>query len=1059
MKRSFLIFFSLLLFALTAHAQRVIKGTITDKKGDPVIGANVVAKGTTVGTVTDIDGRYMLSVPEGTTALVVSYTGYTNQELALGASNIADGSLEEGILLAETVVTALGVSREKKTLGYATSSVSDKTITETRNSNVLDALAGRVPGVTIQTNSGSPGASSSIIVRGYASVTGRTEPLMVVDGVPVNNRTTNSIGNLNNPGDDFNRSADYGNQLGDLNPNDIESISVLRGSAATAIYGSRGAAGVILITTKSGKTAVDKFEVDYSGSFSTGQALRVPHLQNTYGQGWSGLFAFEENGSWGPRADGRLRLWGNVVDNSQLLKPFSVVENNLRDFLEPASTIDHSIGISGNTGIYHYRFGYSYLNSDGIIPSDKDKLLRNSFSFNGGAKLKKFTVSSGINFTVKDLDAVVTGQGDDAGAGKVVWQEIIQVPRDHAILDYRDYNNKFYNLDNFHTLYAQNPYFILGETGNTFKENRLLGNILFGYQITDKLGINWRLGGDYSNGTIFEYGNVARITPGSPNSAANDVVGKVAEGNISNTQINSDLFLNYNTDISNDFDLALVLGHNANHRDSRFFSTEVTNLSIPGFYSLTNTTTQPITNTVYSKRRLIGVYGQATLGFKKWLYLGVQGRNDWSSTLPKGNNSYFYPGVTLSAIVSEALSLPNFINYLKLRAGYAFTGNDADPYRIYPIYAAAQARAGGFGNINFPIGGVNSFELGDRLGNSSLKPELTSELEFGLETKLFSNRIGLDFSWYDKITKDQIISADVDPTSGYRTGIVNLGKISNKGIEFVLDLVPVRTKNFEWAVSWNYSNNKNEVLELGNSKETSILLNDAYNTELRAEVGKPVGTIYTPDFKRDPNGNIIVNPATGLPLQSDEKVYRGNINPDYITGFGTSFRFKNLTLSANADYRHGGLFYSYTARLNYFVGNAFTSTYNDRQPWIIPGSVVENGDGTYSENTTPISRSDVFTYYGATPAYEYNHVLPKTFFKLRNVALTWSPSKACLKGTGLNLSSISIWGRNLLLWTPSENHFVDPESNTFGTSLASQLGEFSTPPSTYSYGLTINLKY
>ncbi|MBK8483930.1 MAG: SusC/RagA family TonB-linked outer membrane protein [Saprospiraceae bacterium] len=1041
-----------------AHAQRMIKGTITDKGGNPLIGANVLGKGTDAGTVTDINGNYSLSLPSGVNVVVISYIGYNSQEISLATSNLIDVSLEEGVLLEEAVVTALGISKEKKTLGYASSSVNNATITQTRNSNVLDALSGRVPGLTIQTNSGSPGASSSISIRGFASVTGRTEPLMVVDGVPVNNRTNNGITNTNNSSDDFNRSADYGNQFSDLNPNDIENVSILRGSAATALYGSRGAAGVILVTTKSGKKN-EKLSVEYSGSYSQSRVLRVPHLQNSYGQGWSGLFAYEENGSWGPRADGRDRLWGNVVDNSQLLKPFVVLEDNQKDFLEVGQTQDHSFGISGGNESSSFRLGYSYLNSDGIIPLDKDKLVRNSFSFNGGTSFKNLTISTGVNFIVKNLDAVASGQGDDAGAGKVIWQEIIQVPRDHSILDYADYKNKFYNLDNFHTLYAQNPYFILNETGNNFNENRIIGNMQFTYDLFKNFKGNWRVGGDYGNATILEYGNVARITAGSPNDPANDVVGKVAEANITNKQLNSDFFLTYDIPLSSSLDLSLLAGHNANQSDFRSFSTEVTNLSIPGFYNLSNTTTQPVTNTLYEKRRLIGVYGTATLGFNNWLYLGAQARNDWSSTLPKENNSFFYPGFTVGAVLSEGFTLPTMFNYLKLRAGYAFTGNDAKPYRINPVYAGAQSRAGGFGFVNFPIGGVNSFEVGDRIGNPNLKPEITDELEFGVEANLFSKRIGVDFSWYDKRTNDQIIEIDIDPTSGYRFQVVNLGEIQNTGIELLLDLVPIRTKNFEWSVSWNYSKNTNKVLSLGVDTSTSLLLNDVYNTELRAEIGKPVGTMYTPDVKRDPNGNIIVNAATGLPLQSDEKVYRGTINPDFITGLGTSLRYKSWTLGANCDYRKGGLFYSYTARLNYFVGNAYNTQYNDREPWIVPNSVIDNGDGTFSENTTPISRADVFTYYGATPSYEYNHVLDKTFFKLRNVSLTWSPNFNLVKGSMFHLNSISVWGRNLAIWTPSDNHFVDPESNTFGTSLDRQLGEFSSAPSSSSYGITVNFKY
>ncbi|HQX44196.1 MAG TPA: SusC/RagA family TonB-linked outer membrane protein [Saprospiraceae bacterium] len=1039
-------------------AQRLVKGTVTDKEGVAVIGANVVAKGTNIGTITNENGAYALSVPEGVTTLVFTYTGYVSQEIALGASNMVDVSLAEGVLLNETVVTALGISREKKTLGYAASEVDNSVLGQTRNANVLDALSSRVPGLSIQTNSGSPGASSSINIRGFASVTGRTEPLFVIDGVPVNNRTINGITNLNNPNDDFNRSADYGNQFSDLNVADVETATVLRGSAATALYGSRGAAGVILITTKSGKRSKDKLGVEYTGNIGVSQVLRVPHLQNTYGQGWSGLFAYEENGSWGPRADGVDRLWGNVVDNSQLLKPFKVLDDNLKDFFELGRETSHSVGISGSNGNSHFRLGYTYLNNDGVVPLDGDKLVRNSLSFNGGTSFGKLTVNTGVIFSVKDLDAVATGQGDDAGAGKVIWQEIIQVPRDHSIVDYADYKNKFYNVDNFHTLYAQNPYFILNETGNNYNENKTIGNIGLEYELLKGLKAKWNVGGDFANGSIFEYGNVSKITAGAPNDPANDVVGKVAEATITNRQINSDFTLAYKFDLTEDLDLDLLVGQNANETTFKSFSTEITNLSIPGYYNLSNTTTQPVTATARTKRRLVGVFGMATLGFRDWLYLGLQGRNDWSSTLPKDNNSFFYPGVTVSAVLSDAFEMSNYFDFLKLRAGYAFTGNDAQPYRINSVYGAAQARAGGFGFINFPIGGFNSFEIGDRIGNKSLKPELTSELEFGVEAQMFKRRIGLDLSVYDKRTKDQIIEIDVDPTSGYRSQVINLGEIKNAGFEAMIDLVPVRTTNFEWGVNFNYSRNRNEVLSLGDSEGTSILLNDAYNVELRAEVGKPVGTIYTPDVQRTADGKIVVNPATGLPLQSAAKVLRGSINPDFSTGFGTYLKFKNWTLNANADYRKGGLFYSYTARLNYFVGNAWNSQYNDRQPWIVPNSVVDNGDGTFSENTTPISRSDVFTYYGATPSYEYNHILDKTFFKLRNVSLTYALPTGWFKGS-INNVSVTAWGRNLLLWTPSDNHFVDPESNTFGTSLASQLGEFSTGPSTSSYGITLNIKY
>ena len=403
--------------------------------------------------------------------------------------------------------------------------------------------------------------------------------------------------------------------------------------------------------------------------------------------------------------------------------------------------------------------------------------------------------------------------------------------------------------------------------------------------------------------------------------------------------------------------------------------------------------------------------------------------------------------------------MPSAIDFLKLRASIAQTGNDANPYQITPVYIAGQSRAGGFGNILFPFAGVNSYELSNNPGNPDLKPEITTEYELGLETKLFKNRIGLDFNYFNKLTDNQIINLLVEGASGYTNQTVNLGKVRNSGFEVVLDLTPVRTANLEWNINTNFTKIKNNVESLGLTDKTEILLNSSYDVDLKAIVGKPLGSIFTPQEAKTADGKIIVNPATGLPQLSDDKAYRGSINPDFTIGFGTSVKFHGFTLGGNADYRKGGVFYSYTARLNYFVGNAWNSQYNDREPWVVPNSVVDNGDGTYSENTNPISRANVFTYYGANDPYQYNHVLDRTFFKLRNLYLNYDLPASLMKKANIQKSTIGIFGRNLLLWTPSENHFVDPESNTFGTSLNSLYGEFSTGPSTSTYGVQLNLTF
>ncbi|NND32395.1 MAG: SusC/RagA family TonB-linked outer membrane protein [Saprospiraceae bacterium] len=726
MKRYVYVLFMCMLCSATAIAQqRTITGTVIDPEGEPLIGANVIAKGTAIGTATDIDGSYELSVPDDASVLVFSYTGFSTEEVAIGVSDIVDVTLSEGLTLSAAVVTALGLEREEKSLGYGFSQVSGDDISSTRAASPLSSLAGKVAGLTVSTN-GQPGGSTEIILRGYGSVTGANSALIVVDGVPINNGANVSVTTLNNPLDDFNRSQDFGNQGNDINPDDIESLSVLKGAAATALYGNRAANGAVLITTKSGGRN-QKLSVNYSGSFVLSNVNRLPHLQNTYGQGWSGLFDRIENGSWGPKADGKERLWGNPVNNSQLLKPFNIIEDNLRDFYETGTSIINSVSIAGGSENASFRMSYSNTQEDGVVPLDKDTYKRNTFSLKGEMGNSFVNVGASVDFSNKRQQALATGQGDDAGGGKVLFQEIIQVPRDHQIVDYRNYQDPFYNLDNFYTPYAQNPYFVLNEQGGEYEENRVRASAWVDLDFTDALKLTVRGGGDISGGSIFDYGNVARITPGSPNSTANDVVGRVNEGQLNRRQLTADAILTYKKQLSPRFDFDLSVGGNANERYTETNTAYVTNLTIPGFYNLSNSSQPPTTLGVTSLQRIYGVFGILNVGFDNWLYASLTARNDWSSTLPKDNNSFFYPAATLSAVLSDLLELdPATFSLVKLRGSYALAGNDAPPYQVTPVYTAGDARAGGFGSIKFPIGGINAFEVGDLLGNDKLQPEITT---------------------------------------------------------------------------------------------------------------------------------------------------------------------------------------------------------------------------------------------------------------------------------------------------------------------------------------------
>jgi TonB-linked SusC/RagA family outer membrane protein len=1068
MKKQLLVFLAFLAFTTMAWAQeRKISGKVTaSDDGSPLPGVNVVVKGTTNGTNTDADGNYSLGLNSGSTSdvLIFSFIGMQTQEVPVGERTVIDVSLAPDVAqLGEVVVTALGISREKKSLGYATTTVSNVALTEARNTSPLDALNGRVPGLSVNTASGAPGASTVVNVRGFTSVTGSNEPLYVIDGVPMNNRGNNSAGNANNPNNDFIRSSDFGNQMNDINPNEIESITVLKGVSASALYGSRAGNGAIIITTKRGKSGAAT--VDFSSSIAQSQVLRVPKLQNTYGQGWSGLFDPIENGSWGPKLDGVERLWGNTVDNSQMLKPFSAQKDNVRDFFDYGYEWNNNLAVSGGNAVANYRVSYSYADGDGVTPTNKDSYKRNTIGLNGGIKLNKFTINSSLNFVHKNQKAIATGQGDDAAGGKTLWQELIQVPRDHSIVDYKavlDPNSpyhKFMTIDNFNSPYFQNPYQTLNDQGSQYDEDRVFGNVDLGFEITKDLSIQWRIGGDFSNAFQKEWGNVAKITPGSPNSSANDVFGAVSEIARGNRQFNSDLFINYKKQLGSRFDVQAFIGHNINERTTRINFSEVTNLDLPGFYNLINSSVTPTTFANTSMRRLVGAFGSATFGFDHWLYLNLTARNDWTSTLPKGKNAYFYPSASISAVLSDVLKLPSQISLAKVRFATAYVGNDALPYAVNSVYVGGSSQIG-FGFINFPFGGVNAYEVSNTVGNKNLKPEISQEFEAGLELGMFNRRLGFDMSVYNKLTKDQIITLALEPASGATFQTVNLGEVRNKGIELMLTGVPIQTANFEWGVNVNFTKIINNVEALGlEGGSGNVLLNSSYNTKMRAVVGKPLGAIYSPDVRRDPNGNTIVNPVTGLPLLSPDETYRGSVNPDWSMGMGTYVSYKGFRLSANGDYRQGGVFYSYTARLNYFNGNAWNSQYNDREPWVVPGSVIQVSEGVYAENTTPISRADVFTYYGANPSGEYDHTLPKTFFKLRNVSLMYTIPKSLLGRLSVRAASVGVFGRNLFLWTPSANHVVDPEANTFGTNLNSLYGEFAAGPSTASYGAQLNLSF
>jgi TonB-linked SusC/RagA family outer membrane protein len=940
--------------------------------------------------------------------------------------------------------------RETRTIGYSATQVDNDEATKGRTNDLMTSLQGKVAGLTISQNSGSPGASSRVVLRGYSSITGSNQPLYIVDGVPINNASNVNVFNPVN--DNFNNTIDYGNRANDIAPDDIESISILKSAAATALYGSRAANGAIVITTKRGK-AGESPRVDFITSATFNRPLKLPELQNEFGQGWSSYHLLEENGSWGPRLDGVVRPWGNVVDNSQKIKPFTAQPDNLKDFYETGYNLNNSLTISGGKDLATYYFNYGNVSADGFIPGNIDQLNRHNITLRGTLKGKKLTSDVSINFVHKEVSAVASGQGGNA---PTMFQEIIQVPRDLSIVDFKDYNDKFNNIDNFHTRYAQNPYFSIGENGNEFTENRVYGKLSFTYNFTDWLNLTYRLGADVASASVTEWTAVTTPTPGSPNETVTPTPGTVNEGKLTATEFDHSFLLNSYLNLSESFALNLLGGLNVNERYTSNLTTQVTGLDIPGFYHISNSSGAPIIGDATTLRRLIGLYAQGELSYKDFWYVTATVRNDWSSTLPENSRSFIYPAFNTSFIFTEALGLENnILNFGKLRVSWGQTGNDAAPYLVQSTLVTGDIY-NYFGTLKFPFNGVNAFEVGNRIGNSNLQPEISTEFEFGGDFKLLNNKIGIGVSFYDKRTEGQIFAVPVASTSGYTGQTANVGLVQNKGIELFVTLTPIQTTDFRWDLGINYTKNQNKILELPEQLE-GVVLFDNYSVDFKLTQGRPIGDLYAFDYVKDPLGRTVVN-ANGLPIGSTNKTFVGNVNPNFIAGLNTTLSYRNLTLSATADYRDGGKFWSYTKRLTMFVGNDPIELYNDRRPFIEPNSSIPDGDG-YRENDIPVDMADIANYWNDNfnPAIERRHILDRTYFKLREVVLTYTVPASIVTKTPFSNISASLVGRNLWLWTPAENGMVDPEATQFGNDLAGEFGEFAAGPSARSFGFSLRL--
>lgn len=1051
MKLKFNGFLTLLLVLLTqiTFAQdRTVTGVVTDESGLPIPGVNVLVKGTSNGIQTDFDGKFKIAASQGQT-LVFSFLGMKTQEVAASSTNLKVKMKDDSVLLEGVVVTAVGIKREKASIGSATTTIKSEQLNQASQTNLADALKGKVAGVVISNASTDPGASSGVIIRGFSSLSGSNQPLYVVDGVPIND--------VSNFSDALTGSYDFGRGSGDINPNDIETLTVLKGASATALYGSRAANGAIIITTKKGKEG--KIAIDISSTVSFSEILRTPKYQSKFGQGWDGIHYLIENGSWGPKFDNTPRVWGNVVNNSQLLKPYSFQKDQLENFFDTGVSKINSIALSGGTGNSTARISYSNTQQDGIYPTDADSFERNTLSLSGSTKANKMTISGNLNYVNTGGSGVATGQGLS------VMNNLMQIPNDFPLTEFKDYKGKFHNISNYYSPYSiTNPYFTLNEDGSEYKKDRVYGSVDFSYEINKWSNITYRFGLDQSSDLLRRWAARVAPEPGSPNDGSSTVQpGSYAEDSQILRQFNHDILYNLDLDLGKKFKLASTFGWNMNQRSSTSSSASVGSQDIDGFHSFLNSSENARVTSAKESRKLYGLYNTSTLSYDDQLYLTTNIRNDWYSTLPKENQSVLYGGVNSSWIFTNTFpNIKNVVSYGKLRAGYGETGVDTDPYQVSSVFVAGSIDNQGFQSLDFPLNGVNAYEVGNRAANPNLKPEIRKEFEIGTELSLFKNFVNVDFTYYNAKVENQILSLPLAPSTGYTSQTANVGTISNKGIEALVTFNIFKGKNngFAWSTSFNYSDS-NTILEKLDPRLDQVVLGGLSTTSFIGREGQPIGLIFGNVPLRDPDGNIVVD-ANGIPIASPDKEVYGDTQYDYTLGIGNTFSYKNITLDFSFDIRQGGLMFSRTADITRFTGNSITTIYNDREPFIVPNSVMKetdsSGNVTYYPNITPIDSEHQDDYYRAD-ALNRENVIDKSFIKLREIVLSYNLPSKFLKGTGINGFSLSIIGRNLFLWTPESNQFIDPETSTFGTDLAGQFGEFSANPSTKSLGFSLKANF
>lgn len=1036
---------------IAQQQERTLKGVVKDQDSEPIIGANVTVKGTSRGCITDVNGNFSLQVPANG-LIVVSYIGYTPQTIKIGADtrNLNIQLEEDTKVLNEVVVTALGVKRESKALGYAVAEVKGDALNAARPINAMGALSGKVPGVDISSTTAGPSGSTRVIIRGNGELSGNNQPLYVIDGVPMDNSQLGGAGQWGG--------YDMGDGISSINPDDIESMTILKGASAAALYGSRATHGVVLITTKSANKHGFGVEVSSSVDF-VNQLSKFDDYQREYGAGRNGELPVDfERGrgvsqtAWGAKLDPNLKM---VIFNGQE-KPYGNVNNNISSFFQTGTTFTNSVSLTAASDKSSIRVSISDMRNNDIVP--ESDMNRTSFMVKADGKLsKRFKIESRVNYIIENVHNRPALSDSPNNIGLSLIGLAPNIDQKWLGEGYVDDYGKYVDW-NGGNIYRINPYWSLNKMSNKSRKDRVMGYLQANYEVIDGLNLQVRGGTDFYKFRMTDFSGID--TPIAKQGAMSESSVDVAETNL-------EAMLRYTRKFGDLFDLSAFIGGNLMFFRQEAFTNTSTNQIIPDMESITNYVNQSLVYT-HPEKQVRSLYGAVNLGYKGMLYMDVTLRNDWSSTLVKGNNSYMYPSVSGSFIFSNLLKNNSILSFGKVRASWAEVGGDTEPYMLNLNYGVLPYTFNGK-----PLGDITSTSIPNR----NLKPTRTYSYEFGADVRFLNNRLGLDITYYSQVTKDQIMNLPISTTTGFEQATVNSGEISNKGIELGLNATIIDIKDFRWDVTVNYARNVNKVVKL-HPELTEYPLAEARwaGAMIEAIEGEAYGVIIGKKLKRSPAGEVIYG-SNGLPEVGDKLEVLGNGVYDWTGGLNTTLTYKGFTLNALLDVKWGADVYSMSSMMAHSNGTA-KATLEGRREWYESEELRKQGNiqitewtptggfigkgvvnvGTpespvYEKNTIPVDPQKYWNHFLSANTPE-PFIYDASFIKLRELSLNYNFDKKLLEKTPFTGISVSVYGRNL--WTIySSVPNIDPESSYNNSN--GQGFEYGSLPSRRSFGFSLKL--